>query len=338
MRRFAFLFAAFMVLNAIGASTLISLVLRGRGLGGVFGHAGPAAVSALVVMLFLFLLGVIAVTIRGVGRPLGDLVTAAARVANGDYSARVAAHGPPSVRMVATAFNSMAERLERQDRQRRELMADIAHELRTPLSVIQGRLEGLVDGVYPRDDAQLGQVIEDTRMLARLVDDLRVLAHTESGMLSLQKEPTDIAILAQDVVSSLAGEAKTRGVSVSLDAAADLPLVDLDPLRIREVIANVLANALRHTPAGGSISVTVRRSSVDGAVDGRDGISVTVADTGTGIAPEDLPKVFDRFYKGRSSSGSGLGLTIARNLVRAHGGEIRAESQPGHGTSITFTV
>jgi two-component system OmpR family sensor kinase/two-component system sensor histidine kinase BaeS len=334
MRRFAFLFAAFMVLNAIGAGTLISLLLRGRGLGGVFGHAGPAAVSALVVMLFLFLLGVIAVTIRGVGRPLGDLVTAAATVANGDYSVRVAAQGPPSVRMVATAFNSMAERLERQDRQRRELMADIAHELRTPLSVIQGRLEGLVDGVYPRDDAQLGQVIEDTRMLARLVDDLRVLAHTESGTLSLQKEPTDIAILAQDVVSSLALEAKTRGVSVNLDAAADLPLVDLDPLRIREVIANVLTNALRHTPAGGSISVTVRRSSVDG----RDGISMTVADTGTGIAPEDLPKVFDRFYKGRSSSGSGLGLTIARNLVRAHGGEMRAESRPGHGTSITFTV
>jgi two-component system OmpR family sensor kinase/two-component system sensor histidine kinase BaeS len=334
MRRFAFLFAAFMVLNAIGAGTLISLVLRGRGLGGVFGHAGPAAVSALVVLLFLFLLGAIAVTIRGVGRPLGDLVTAAATVANGDYSARVAAQGPPSVRMVGTAFNSMAERLERQDRQRRELMADIAHELRTPLSVIQGRLEGLVDGVYPRDDAQLGQVIEDTRMLARLVDDLRVLAHTESGMLSLQKEPTDIAILAQDVVNSLAGEAKTRGVAVSLDAAADLPLVDLDPLRIREVIANVLTNALRHTPAGGSISVTVTHS----AVDGRDGISVTVADTGTGIGLEDLPKVFDRFYKGRSSSGSGLGLTFARNLVRAHGGEMRAESRPGHGTSITFTV
>ena len=119
-------------------------------------------------------------------------------------------------------------------------------------------------------------------------------------------------------------------MSVSLDAAADLPLVEIDPLRIREVIANVLSNALRHTPAGGAISVTVRHSG--------DGISVTVADTGTGIALEDLPKVFDRFYKGRLSSGSGLGLTIARNLVRAHGGEIRAESQPGHGTSITFTV
>ena len=330
MRRFAFLFAAFMVLNAIGASTLISFVLRGRGLGGVFGHAGPAAVSALVAMLVLLLLGTFAVTLRGIGRPFGDLVTAASRVADGEYSARVAEQGPPSVRMVATAFNSMAEKLERQDRQRRDLMADIAHELRTPLSVIQGRLEGLVDGVYPRDDAQLGQVIEDTRMLARLVDDLRVLAHTESGMLSLQKEPTDAAILAQDVVNSLAAEAKTRSVSVSLDAAADLPLVDLDPLRIREVIANVLANALRHTPAGGSVSVMIRRSG--------DGISVTVADTGTGIAPDDLPKVFDRFYKGRSSSGSGLGLTIARNLVRAHGGEIQADSQPGRGTSITFTV
>jgi two-component system OmpR family sensor kinase/two-component system sensor histidine kinase BaeS len=330
MRRFAFLFGAFLVLNVIGASTLISFVLRGRGLGAIFDHPGPAAVSALGAMLLLFLLSVFAVSLKGLGRPLGDLVTASGRVADGDYSARVPAQGPPPVRMVASAFNTMAEKLERQDRQRRELMADIAHELRTPLSVIQGRLEGLVDGVYPRDDAQLGQVIEDTRMLARLVDDLRLLAHTESGMLSLQKEPTDAAILAQDVVNSFAGEAKTRSVSVSLDAAADLPLVDIDPLRIREVIANVLANALRHTPAGGSISVTLTHSG--------SGISVTIADSGTGIAQEDLPKVFDRFYKGRSSSGSGLGLTIARNLVRAHGGEIRAESQPGRGTSITFTV
>jgi two-component system OmpR family sensor kinase/two-component system sensor histidine kinase BaeS len=330
MRRFGFVFGAFLLLNVIGAITLISFVLGGRGLGAVFGHAGPAAVSALAAMLFLTLVSIFAVTLRGVGRPVGDLMTAAKRVADGDYSARVAAQGPPPVRMVASAFNTMAEKLERQDCQRRELMADIAHELRTPLSVIQGRLEGLVDGVYPRDDAQLGQVIDDTRMLARLVEDLRLLAHTESGMLSLQKEPTDAAILAQDVVNSFAGEAKTRSVSVSLDAAADLPLVDIDPLRIREVIANVLANALRHTPAGGAISVTLTHSG--------SGISVAVADTGTGIPPEDLPKVFDRFYKGRLSSGSGLGLTIARNLVRAHGGEMRADSQPGRGTRITFTV
>jgi two-component system OmpR family sensor kinase/two-component system sensor histidine kinase BaeS len=313
----------------IGASTLLSYVLRGHGPGGLFNFSTTSA-AELGAMLFVFLLGVFAVSVRGLGRPLGDLVTAARRVADGDFSARVSSHGPPSVRMVGSAFNTMAEKLERQDRQRRELMADIAHELRTPLSVIQGRLEGLVDGVYPRDDAQLTQVIEDTRMLARLVDDLRLLAHTESGMLTLQKEPTDAAILAQEVVNSFAGEARTRSVSITLDAAADLPLVDLDPLRIREVIANVLANALRHTPPGGSISVTLAHSG--------GGISVTITDTGTGLAEEDLPKVFDRFYKGRSSSGSGLGLTIARNLVRAHGGEIRAESQPGRGTTITFTV
>jgi signal transduction histidine kinase len=232
--------------------------------------------------------------------------------------------------MVGGAFNSMAARLGLQDRQRRHLMADIAHELRTPLSVIQGRLEGLLDGVYPRDDARLNEVLEETRILARLVEDLRTLANAESGMLALQREPTDAAILIQDVVSSLSPEADRRRVSLRVDVPSDLPLLSIDPLRIREVLANLLSNALPHTPAGGVVSITAR------VVDQR--LVVTVADTGSGIATEDLPRIFDRFYKGVQSRGSGLGLTIARNLVTAHGGEISAESRPGQGTTITFTL
>jgi signal transduction histidine kinase len=209
-------------------------------------------------------------------------------------------------------------------------MADIAHELRTPLTVIQGRIEGLLDGVYPRDDAQLGKALAETRMLARLVDDLRTLAHAESGTLVMQKEPTDVAALASEVVDTFSAEARSRQVSLRLDAPHDLALVTVDPLRLREILMNLLSNALHHTPANGRISIELNTS--------RDQVVVTVADTGTGIAPEDLPKIFDRFYKGTTSRGSGLGLAIARNLVTAHGGEIKAESQPGRGTAITFSL
>jgi two-component system sensor histidine kinase BaeS len=162
------------------------------------------------------------------------------------------------------------------------------------------------------------------------VEDLRTLAHAESGMLALQKEPTDLAILIQDVVSSLSADAESRQVSLEVDASADLPLALVDPLRIREVLANLLSNALHHTPTGGVLSITAKAAN--------DAFAITVADTGSGIAAEELPKIFDRFYKGGTSRGSGLGLTIARNLVTAHGGTIRAESRPGQGARITFTL
>jgi len=221
-------------------------------------------------------------------------------------------------------------RLESQDRRRRRLLADIAHELRTPLSVIQGRLEGMIDGVYPQDAAQIGQVLGETRMLTRLVDDLRTLAQSESGTLTLQKEPTDIAIIVADVIDSLTAQASAQRVTFRFDAPHDLPIVSVDPLRVREVLVNLIVNALNHTPADGVISIVVRAAA--------DRIVATVSDTGTGIAAEDLPRIFDRFYKGPSSRGSGLGLAIARDLVVAHGGEIRAESRPGHGTTMTFSL
>lgn len=324
VRRMAVAFAAALFLSALGIGTLVSMLFGGRGLAGT---SGP---MALTVVFGLFLAGLLAVTMRRVGAPLGDVVEAANQLASGDYTARVVEHGPSSLRTVGRAFNSMAARLESQDRQRRQLMADIAHELRTPLSVIQGRIEGLLDGVYPRDDAQLGHALTETRLLARLVDDLRTLAHAEGGTLTLQKEATDLAILAQEVVDTFAVEANSRNVTLRLNAPPDLPLVFVDPLRLREILMNLLSNALYHTPANGRISIEL------GGATHR--VAVKVADTGTGIAAEDLPKIFDRFYKGSTSRGSGLGLAIARNLVTAHGGEINAESQPGHGTAITFSL
>jgi two-component system OmpR family sensor kinase/two-component system sensor histidine kinase BaeS len=224
----------------------------------------------------------------------------------------------------------MAQRLEAQDRQRRNLMADIAHELRTPLTVVQGKLEGLLDGVYARDDAHINEVLDETRILARLMDDLRTLANAESGMLALNKEPTDLAMLIQDVINTFAPEAQERRISIRFNRPSDGPPLSIDPLRIREVLSNLLSNALRHTGEGKDVTISLSMKEHEALI--------SVADTGSGIGPEELPKIFDRFYKGEASRGSGLGLTIARNFVTAHGGSIRAESELGRGTTIVFTL
>src|SRR6185436_10951274 len=280
VRRMAVLFVGVLFLSAVGAATLVSKIAGGYGT-----SAAPMVILPLAGLAVTFgLIAVLVAAMRRFALPLGDIVEAANRVAEGDYSARVTQQGAPSLRIVGGAFNTMASRLEAQARQRRELMADIAHELRTPLSVIQGRLEGLLDGVYPRDDQTIGQVIEETRLLARLVDDLRTLANAESGTVHLQKEPTDLSVLVQDVVRSLSAEARDKAVSLGFDAPAELPLVDVDPLRIREVVTNLLSNALNHTPTGGTISIA--------AVALNDKVVVSVTDSGPGIAPEELPKIF----------------------------------------------
>jgi signal transduction histidine kinase len=255
---------------------------------------------------------------------------AAGRVAEGDYDSRVPERGPSSVRALARSFNTMTERLQHQDRLRRDLMADVAHELRTPLTIIQGRLEGLIDGVYPRDAAQLQQLLEETHVLSRLVEDLRTLALSESGALKLQREPTDITSLARDVTAGFGAEASARGVMLTSEASTPIAPIDIDPVRIREVIANLVSNALRHTPSAGTVTVRAGGTS--------EGVSIDVHDTGSGMSPEALAHAFDRFYKGQGSRGSGLGLTIARNLVAAHGGSIHAVSESGRGTTITFTL
>ncbi|HLF01876.1 MAG TPA: ATP-binding protein, partial [Anaerolineales bacterium] len=238
--------------------------------------------------------------------------------------------GPREVRDLARAFNSMTERLEQDEKQRRALLADVTHELRTPLTVMQGNLEALLDDVYPRDDEHLTPILEETRVLARLVEDLRTLALAESGALKLYKEPTDLEVLVEETLASFRAQSDSAGVQLSAAIPNEIPPFELDPVRVREVLANLIANALRHTPVGGKIEVAA-------LMDG-DLVTVSVRDTGAGISPDDLPRIFDRFYKSERSRGTGLGLAIAKNLVTAHGGEIVAECRLGSGTLIRFTL
>jgi two-component system, OmpR family, sensor histidine kinase BaeS len=299
----------------------------GRGVGPQFGG------GVVLILACAAAAGTVALIIRRIAAPVADIVSAAERIARRDYRVRVKEpeFGPAWVGDTARAFNAMAKELEAQDQARRHLMTDIAHELRTPLAVMQGKLEGLIDGVYPRDTEGLQRLLEDTRVLARIVEDLRTLSTAESGALALTKEPTDILTLANDVASSLATRADEAGVKLGVETSdADIEPIAIDPLRIREVLTNLVANALRHTPSGGRVDLKLGTSG--------NSVQVRVVDTGTGISEEELPRIFDRFYKGAGSSGSGLGLTIARSLVEAHGGTMRAESSPGTGTTITFSL
>ena len=326
MRRVGGIVAVLLILSAVGAASLVSVVVGHTSIPG----ASPRLFALAAIVAILSVSATFVNLMRRVGSPLGDVVEAADRVATGDFNIRVIERGPPPLRSVARAFNSMTADLQSQDQHRRHLMADIAHELRTPLTVIQGRLEGLLDGVYPRDDAHLIEVLGDIRLMSRLIDDLRTLANAESGTLSLQKEPTDLVILIHDVVNSFSSEARAGHVAMHVGELSIPPLVEIDPLRIRETLGNILSNALRHTPHGGTITITAEMA--------ESRVLVTVKDSGIGIAPDELPRIFDRFHKGQASRGSGLGLTIARSLVVAHGGEIRAESRPNEGTTMSFTL
>jgi two-component system sensor histidine kinase BaeS len=333
-RRVAFLLAMLFVLCAGAMALVLGLAAAALRLVDTSGLASFPWIAALLGVLLG--LGVLAVgrALTRLAHPAGDLMEATGRIAEGNYAVRVAEHGPPELRRLVRAFNTMAERLEAHEQTRRNLLADVSHELRTPLAVIQGNLEGLIDGVYSRDDAHLQTVLEEARILSALVEDLRTLALAESGALPLHREPTDLGTLVRDATAAFQARAESAGVGLSVEAAPDLPALAIDPVRIRQVVAILLTNALQHTPAGGSIRVSAGAAS-DG---GRTEASVAVADDGSGIAPEDLPRVFDRFSKSRDSRGSGLGLAIARNLVAAHGGRISAESAPGRGTTVRFSL
>jgi signal transduction histidine kinase len=263
MRRMGCMFAALLVLAAIGASTVVTMFFRGSG------RPAPAFLAvAIIVMLVLGFRAVVGRVIRAV---------------------------------------------REQDRLRRQTMADVAHELRTPLAILQGRIEGLLDGVYERDDARMEELLAETRHLSRLVEDLRTIANAEAGALELRKELTDVGELLRDAAASFGIEAEVP----------ELPPASVDPVRIREVLLNLLSNAAR---AGGTVSIHAAAEPKR--------IVITVTDTGSGIAPEELAHIFTRFHKGRDSRGSGLGLAIARNLVLAHKGGIDVESELGKGTSV----
>ena len=310
--------------------------LAGGFLGAVFGGwpQGPGPgfhPFFLLPLLFIVALIVIATAggVRRMTRPMDSLIDAARRIESGDYSAQVPEWGSPDIRSVARAFNSMSARLKAMDEQRRSFMADVTHELRTPLSVIRGRAEAISDGLYPADASHLAPILDATTTLDRLVEDLRTLVLTDAGTLALHKEPTDVAALVRDTVESFRPQAESKGLSLSADVAGDVATIEVDPARIRQVIGNLLSNAIRHTPSGGSVKVAVSSPA--------DQVSISVSDTGEGIAPELLPHVFDRFVKGPNSTGSGLGLAIAHDIVAAHGGAITAVSGNA-GTTLTITL
>jgi two-component system sensor histidine kinase BaeS len=301
--------------------------------------AGSVGHIARIVGIVILVMGGLALatagrTFRRAGMSLDELVDAARRVEEGDYTIRVAEpvarRGP--LRELVRGFNSMTGRLEADAEQRRRLLADVSHELRTPLAVIQGNIEAILDGVHEADDAHLGAILDETHVLARLVDDLRTVALSEGGNLPLHREPTDLSILAAESVASFQSAAEAAGVSLEVHIDDEVPLLDIDPVRIREVLSNLVANALRHTPRGGSIGV-VATSVADGK-----SVEIVVRDSGTGIDPALLPHVFDRFTKTADSRGSGLGLAIARGLIEAHGGSIEVESSAASGTTFRLRV
>ncbi len=263
--------------------------------------------------------------------PLKELETATEQIAAGDLTARVEVRAQDEVGALALRFNRMAADLERQDQLRRRLMNDIAHELRTPLTVMQGELEALQDGVFPMNQENLQPVYEQTLLLKRLVNDMRDLALAEAGQMTLDLAPTDVAALLQRVAARYRPEAEKRGVALDTTFALPLAPVRADAQRMEQVLGNLLSNALRHTAAGGSVRLSAAQRA--------GGVRISVQDTGEGIAPEDLPHIFERFYRGdrarhRGEGHSGLGLAIAQELVRAHGGEITAESVLGQGATI----
>jgi signal transduction histidine kinase len=318
------------VLAALGLA-----LLAGGLIGALFGR-GQAyphpyfpyfLIPIFVVLLIVFAVGS---GMRRVTRPMTNLIEAARRIESGDYSARVPEWGSRDIRSVARAFNSMSERLKTIDEQRRNFMADVTHELRTPLSVIRGQAEAIIDGVYPADAVHLAPILDATQTLDRLVEDLRTLVLTDAGNLVLHKEPTELVALVKDTVESFQSQAEAGGISLTAEIADLVPTIEVDPARIRQVIGNLLSNAIRHTPSGGSVKVAVGSAN--------DQETITVTDTGEGIAPDLLPHVFERFAKGPNSTGSGLGLAIAHDIATAHGGTLVIESNSSHGTIVRLSL
>jgi signal transduction histidine kinase len=326
--RFAIGVTLVFVLVVVGPIILIGQLLAATGLPA----PGSGILAVVIVIGVIAALSRTASSARRFALPFGDLIEAAGRVEAGDYSARVVSpeRGMRELRWLVQAFNSMAARLETDERQRRTLLADVSHELRTPLAVLRGELEAMIDGIHPVDEAHLAAAVEQVSMVTQLVEDLRTLALAEAGTLALHREPTDLAVLAQEAATSFEGLAASAGVRLEVEVASDVPLVDVDPLRIRQVATNLIANALHYAPPGSGVSIV--------AVPRPGAVAVSIVDMGPGIAPDVLPHLFERFARSADSRGSGLGLAIARRLVEAHGGTIRAESPPDGGTTVTFEL
>jgi signal transduction histidine kinase len=314
----------------IGVVAALATWVAAALLGALAPSATPSAITALAVIVVIVLAVLAGARVVGRSvRPLADIARATERLADGEAGVRIVPRGPRPVRDLARSFNTMAERLDRSRDDRRAMLADVTHELRTPITVIQGGLEAMLDGVHPMDEDHVAPLVAETAVMGRLLDDLRTLSLADAGALTLHREPSDLAAIARDVASAQQAVASARGVALVVTGDRRL-VAGVDPVRYREIVSNLAANALRHTPPGGRVELVV-------SADADDALLV-VRDTGEGIPPADLSRVFDRYERRADTGGSGLGLAIVRDLAEAHGGTVEAESTGVAGEGATFRV
>lgn len=293
----------------------------------LFSAAGVFKVVAIILLIpvGMVVLGIVGATVASrTWRPVSDIIRAAGSLADGDYSARARPARARAMRPVVASFNDMATRLETAEDQRRRLLADLGHELRTPLTVIRGEIEAIRDGIHEPSPETLGLLVSEVEVMERLLEDLRTLSLIEAGSLALHPEPTNIEELLNEVAEGQRRRADEAGVIVSVKA--DPVEMVIDPVRIREVVSNLVVNSLSAMPDGGSLRITAKAAGA--------GVIIEVTDSGFGIPDEELGQVFDRFHKGAASPGTGLGLTISRDLVAAHGGTLTIDSAAGIGTTV----
>lgn len=316
----AFLTVITFVAVLVGA--VIATVLSGT-------SSGTRWPTIVGTMLLVFVgLRIVKRGLRRTWGPVRSLIDTAGRLADGDYSARADVQSSPSMRAVGSSFNTMADRLETADEQRRRLMSDLGHELRTPLAIIRGEIEAVVDGVRDGGPEHMASLLDEVEVMERLIEDLRVLSMSEAGQLELQKELGDVLSIIDEVASSYRPMAAGSGVEIMVAASDGSPPIELDPVRIRQALSNLVVNALRAMPSGGKLTIELKVESGQ--------VTVDVIDTGVGIDPELLSHVFDRFTKSDDSDGSGLGLSIARSFVRAHGGDLRITRTGSGGTTASM--
>ncbi|MBP9040453.1 MAG: HAMP domain-containing protein [Anaerolineaceae bacterium] len=298
------------------------------------GTMNPVFMVAVLLVLLTVVIGVL--LMRRVVNPLSEVIAASESVASGNLSTRIKLKkSKDDLYDLGVHFNKMTEALERNNNERRAMLADIAHELRTPLSVIRGKLEGMMDGIYPSNETNIAQALEETYLLERLVEDLRLLTLAETRQLHFEMKETDLVDLARRTIGVFEPQADSKKVSISLDTDEMDLIINIDPQRIEQVIGNLIGNALRFVPENGFIQLSLARKG--------ENAEITVSDNGPGVKDEDLPFIFDRFFRSeksraRASGGAGLGLAICKQLVEAQGGKISAANKPEGGLSVKVTL
>lgn len=306
-----------------------------------FRERGQESSPLANVTAVLVAVGVVAIAAgtwmsRTLTAPLGELEKAAQAIGKRDLSQRVTVQGSAEIQAVSVGFNEMVEQLDQAEQLRRNLLADVAHELRNPLHVLRGNLQAILDEVFPMTPEEIARLLDQTRHLTRMVDDLHELAQAEAKQLTLNRGPVDAASLVKEVGSVFNSQAAEKQISLRVELLGAMPTVQADAARLRQAVINLLSNALRHTPSGGQVLVTVHQEG--------DTLQIGVSDSGAGIDPAQLPRVFDRFYRtdsgrSRDRGGTGLGLAITKAIIEAHDGNVTAESEgKGQGSRFVITL